>query len=103
MRLTKGLAASGDALLKSSQARHGEVSAPSAGATISPDPSVFDEIVRVCHGMLPPVVYRKIYEFAQAGGLIVQVGMALGSATAAAGASSRPSAARPRALQKPLF
>ena len=58
------------------------------------DPEVFNEIVRRCHGMLPPAVYRKIYEFGEAGGLIVEVGTALGAGTTALAlglrASGRP-------------
>jgi hypothetical protein len=53
---------------------------PTAG---SPDLQTFNEIVRRCHGMLAPASYRKIYEFGRAGGLIVEVGTALGAATAA--------------------
>jgi predicted O-methyltransferase YrrM len=47
------------------------------------DGSVFDEIVRRCLGMLPPAVYKKIYDFGLRGGLIVEVGTALGAGTAA--------------------
>ena len=56
---------------------------PAAPLAESVDPSVFNEIVRRCHGMLPPAVYRKIYEFGRSGGLIVEVGTALGAGTAA--------------------
>jgi predicted O-methyltransferase YrrM len=56
---------------------------PVASLAETADPSVFNEIVRRCHGMLPPAVYKKIYEFGRSGGLIVEVGTALGAGTAA--------------------
>lgn len=45
--------------------------------------SVFEDIVRQCDGMLSPAAYRRIYESARAGGLIVEVGTALGAGTVA--------------------
>lgn len=45
--------------------------------------TVFEDIVRQCDGMLSPAAYRRIYESARAGGLIVDVGTALGASTVA--------------------
>lgn len=44
---------------------------------------LFSELIETCDGMLAPQVYARIYETAQRGGLIVEVGTALGAATVA--------------------
>ncbi|WP_395397556.1 class I SAM-dependent methyltransferase [Novosphingobium sp. BL-8A] len=44
---------------------------------------LFSELIETCDGMLPPQVYARIYQTAQRGGLIVEVGTALGAATVA--------------------
>lgn len=43
----------------------------------------FEEIVVRCDGMLSPAVYERIYQAARRGGLIVEVGTALGAGTVA--------------------
>lgn len=43
----------------------------------------FEEIVFRCDGMLSPAVYERIYRTARRGGIIVEVGTALGAGTAA--------------------
>lgn len=45
--------------------------------------SVFEDIVCRCDGMLSPAAYRRIYESARMGGLIVEVGTGLGAGTVA--------------------
>ena len=45
--------------------------------------SIFEEIVRRCDGMLSPAVYQRVYEAARTGGLILEVGTALGAGTVA--------------------
>ena len=47
------------------------------------NPGTFGDIVETCDGMLAPQTYRKIYEMGLTGGLIVEVGTAMGAATAA--------------------
>ncbi|UVO52376.1 class I SAM-dependent methyltransferase [Sphingomonas sp. SUN019] len=45
--------------------------------------SIFEEIVTRCDGMLSPAAYQALYEAGRRGGLIVEVGTALGAATVA--------------------
>lgn len=45
--------------------------------------SVFNDIVCQCDGMLSPAAYQRIYETARIGGLMVEVGTALGAGTVA--------------------
>lgn len=71
------------ALAAAAHVDRASVHQPAAPLAESADPSIFNEIVRRCHGMLPPAVYKKIYEFGRSGGLIVEVGTALGAGTAA--------------------
>lgn len=47
------------------------------------DTELFSELIATCDGMLSPQVYARIQETAQRGGLIVEVGTALGAATIA--------------------
>lgn len=42
---------------------------------------MFGEIAVRCDGMLAPAIYQALYESAKAGGIIVEVGTALGAAT----------------------
>ncbi|TCM22085.1 methyltransferase family protein [Novosphingobium sp. PhB165] len=44
---------------------------------------LFSELIATCDGMLAPAVYARIYETAQRGGQIVEVGTAMGAATVA--------------------
>ncbi|WP_395336011.1 class I SAM-dependent methyltransferase [Novosphingobium sp. BL-8H] len=44
---------------------------------------LFSELIVTCDGMLSPQVYARVYETAQRGGVIVEVGTALGAATVA--------------------
>ncbi|MDD1450838.1 class I SAM-dependent methyltransferase [Sphingomonas sp. H160509] len=43
----------------------------------------FSSVIERCSGMLPPTVYQKIYEVGQRGGMIVEIGTALGAGTVA--------------------
>ncbi len=47
------------------------------------DTELFSELIATCDGMLSARVYQRIYKTAQRGGLIVEVGTALGAATVA--------------------
>lgn len=47
------------------------------------DNELFSELIATCDGMLSPQVYARVHDTARRGGLIVEVGTALGAATVA--------------------